>query len=205
MDIENLIFSIIELSMIFFILVGEIGIFIIILLIYGIETYKDYHNNKSIKKNILKLIKISIFFIGIIVVTGLFFYMKEPSLAKIDINRKLKYNELIAKWNLTYITKRGRELAHKYKNYIKLNKNGLCKFSSIDYNSSKYIESNCQWNLEHNIKADNSLYKENVVVITFDNTLEKRYFYFMQQGSELILYNYYLNDWYDKIEYRKGE
>jgi len=201
MDIENLIFSIFDFTFSILIVLGEIFIFAIILLIYGVMIYKKFHKKQNIQKDIIKFTIIIFFSIIIIFLTGFIFYIKEPSLAKLVIDKKLNNSEVIGKWNLTYIVKK----MDKDDNYIELDENGLCKFNSIDYNSSKYINSNCQWTLEHNIKADNSLYKNNVITIILDISLEKRYFYFKQQGNELILYNYYLNDWYDKIEYRREE
>ena len=201
MDIENLIFSIFDFTFSILIVLGEIFIFAIILLIYGVIIYKKFHKKQNIQKDIIKFTIIIFFSIIIIFLTGFIFYIKEPSLAKLVIDKKLNNSEVIGKWNLTYIVKK----MDKDDNYIELDENGLCKFNSIDYNSSKYINSNCQWTLEHNIKADNSLYKNNVITIILDISLEKRYFYFKQQGNELILYNYYLNDWYDKIEYRREE
>ena len=187
MDIFNLLFSIIYIFMYIFLIILEI--------IFGIIVFIQVE--KSNKK------KVFIAFFLIVTLTLVIFYIKGTPNPKIDISRKLKNNELVGKWDLTYIIQKEREKADKYYNYIKFNKNGLCKFSSIDYNSSKYMDLNCQWSLKYNIKADNSLYKDNVVVITFNDTQIKRYFYFMQQDNELILYNYYLNDWYNKIEYRK--
>jgi len=201
MDIENLIFSIFDFTFSILIVLGEIFIFAIILLIYGVIIYKKFHKKQNIQKDIIKFTIIIFFSIIIIFLTGFIFYIKEPSLPKLVIDKKLNNSEVIGKWNLTYIVKK----MDKDDNYIELDENGLCKFNSIDYNSSKYINSNCQWTLEHNIKADNSLYKNNVITIILDISLEKRYFYFKQQGNELILYNYYLNDWYDKIEYRREE
>ena len=185
--LENLLPSL--LIILFYIL------FIIIEIIFSIIIVLK---SKKKKESIFKAISL----IGLSMI--IFFFIGTPN-PKIDIERELNHDELVGKWELRYMSKIGKEEASKYNNYIELNKNGLCKFNSIDYNSSKYISSSCQWNLKHNIKADNSLYKNNVLTIILDSSLEKRYFYFKQQKDELILYNYYLNDWYDKIKYRRAE
>jgi len=154
----------------------------------------------KIKQNKIKVFLKAISIISLSII--IFFLIGIPS-SKLDVTKKLNSNNLIGKWDLETIARKGKEKASEYNNYIKLNKNGLCKFNSIDYNSSRFVASGCQWSLQHNIRADNSLYENNVITIVLDSSLEKRYFYFKQQGDEFIIYNYYLNDWYDKVEYKR--